>query len=201
VTAVIEPTRRALSVRQAEIVEHLIEAAAKEATERGYEGVTVRNAAKRAGVAPATAYTYFASKDHLLAEVLWRRIESLPPIVTDSAMDARERVTKELAHVAMFMSTEPELAAACTTALLGSGADVKVLRDRFGARIVARIAAAIGEHRDVRVLRTLNLALVGAMLSAGMGNLSFAEVPQAMADVAALIIPQDPKTPRRSPKR
>ena len=38
----------------------------------------MRSAAERAGVAPATAYTYFASKDHLLAEVLWRRMEALP---------------------------------------------------------------------------------------------------------------------------
>ena len=50
-----------------------MDAAADEARERGYEGMTVRSVARRAGVAPATAYTYFASKDHLLAEVLWRR--------------------------------------------------------------------------------------------------------------------------------
>ena len=31
--------------------------------------------AKRAGVSPATAYTYFSSKDHVLAEVLWRRTQ------------------------------------------------------------------------------------------------------------------------------
>ena len=51
---------------------------------RGYDGLTVRTVARRAGVAPATAYTYFASKDHLLAEVLWRRLQALPvPSVHD----------------------------------------------------------------------------------------------------------------------
>ena len=43
-------------------------------------GLTVRNVARRAGVAPATAYTYFSSKDHLLAEVLWRGMEALPAV-------------------------------------------------------------------------------------------------------------------------
>ena len=40
--------------------------------------LTVRNVARRAGVAPATAYTYFASKDHLVAEVFWRRLRGPP---------------------------------------------------------------------------------------------------------------------------
>ena len=56
----------------------LVRAAEEETEEVGYAGLTVRGVARRAGVAPATAYTYFSSKDHLLAEVLWRRMESLP---------------------------------------------------------------------------------------------------------------------------
>ena len=52
---------------------------ADEVEEVGYAGLTVRIVARRAGVAPATAYTYFSSKDHLLAEVLWRRMQALPP--------------------------------------------------------------------------------------------------------------------------
>jgi AcrR family transcriptional regulator len=188
VTTVTEPTRRSLTARQAEIVDRLLDAAAAEATERGYEKTTVRSAAHRAGVAPATAYTYFASKDHLLSEVLWRRLEHLGPSATDLPAGSLERVTEELDRLGTFMSAEPELAAACTTALLGSGADVRVLRDRFGSRIITRIAGALGEDPDPRVLRTLNLALVGAMLSAGMGNLDFAEVRDAMATAAALVI-------------
>ena len=31
---------------------------------------------RRAGVAPATAYTYFSSKSHLVAEVFWRRLSA-----------------------------------------------------------------------------------------------------------------------------
>jgi AcrR family transcriptional regulator len=188
VTTLTQPTRRHLSPRQTELVDRLLEAAAEDATEHGYEGSSVRSAARRAGLAPATAYTYFASKDHLLAEVLWRRLERIPEPQHEAGVDVLELVTCELGRLGTFMAAEPELATACTTALLGSGADVRVVRDRFGARIVSRISAALGEHPDPSVLATLNLALIGAMLSAGMGHISYDEVPRAMSEAAALVI-------------
>ncbi len=165
-----------------------MEAALNEVRERGYEGLTVRGAARRAGVAPATAYTYFASKDHVLAEILWRRLDSLPPVAPDPGLETLERVTVELARLGTFMAADPEVAAACTTALLGAGADVKELRDRIGSRIVSRISAALGEKNGGAVLQTLNLAYVGAMLSAGMGHLTYSEVPDAMATAAGLVL-------------
>jgi len=67
----VEATRRRLSPRQAEVVAQLVQSTVEEVEEVGYAGLTVRNVARRAGVAPATAYNYFSSKDHLLAEVLW----------------------------------------------------------------------------------------------------------------------------------
>jgi AcrR family transcriptional regulator len=187
VTDLIESTRRYLTPRQAELVDRVVEAAVREVREHGYDGLTIRGAARSAGVAPATAYTYFASKDHVLAEILWRRLESLPPVAPDPALSALQRVTEELAKLGTFMAADPDVAAACTTALLGTGADVKELRDRFGSRIVSRIAAALGDD-DGPVLQTLNLAYVGAMLSAGMGHLTFEEVPGAMATAAALVL-------------
>jgi AcrR family transcriptional regulator len=75
---VLEATRRRLTERQAEVVQQLIDATAAEVDEDGYAGLTVRNVARRAGVAPATAYNYFSSKDHLLAELLWRRMTAMP---------------------------------------------------------------------------------------------------------------------------
>jgi AcrR family transcriptional regulator len=186
--SLVEPTRRHLSPRQAELVDRIVEAAGDEARSLGYEKMSVRGAARRAGVAPATAYTYFASKDHLLAEVLWRRLEALPPVSFSPSQDTLDRVVTELGQLGTFMAADPEVAAACTTAFLGTGTDVKVLRDRIGARIVARISAALGHKPDPAVLQTLSLAYIGAMLSAGMGHLTFAEVPQAMATAAGLVV-------------
>ena len=62
---------------------NLTEAAVAELIETGYAALTVRNVARRAGVAPATAYTYFASKEHLVAEVFWRRFSATEPAKAD----------------------------------------------------------------------------------------------------------------------
>ncbi len=136
-TDLIESTRRYLSPRQAGLVDRVVEAAENEVREHGYEGLTIRGAARRAGVAPATAYTYFGSKDHVLAEILWRRLESLSPVSPDPDQPTLERVTEELARLGTFIAADPEVAAACTTALLGTGADVKEFarQDRLENRV------------------------------------------------------------------
>jgi len=183
-----ESTRRRLTPRQAVVVERLVDAAADEARATGYEGLTVRNVARRVGVAPATAYTYFASKDHLLAEVLWRRLQALPIPPTSPGDSGVDRVTAALRVLGLFMADDPTLAAACTTALLGSGPEVRAVRVRFGAALHDRLADALGDDADETVLRTLDLAYSGAMLWAGMGHIDFGDVPDALADVARLAL-------------
>jgi len=188
VTVTAEDSRRRLTPRQVAVVERLVEAAAEEARQAGYESTTVRAAARRAGVAPATAYTYFASKDHLLAEVLWRRMEALPSVQLAPGATPLERVSAELRVFGLFMADDPLLAAACTTALLGSGPEVRAVRLRFGAEVDARLARALGEAHDAAVLQGLDLAYSGAMLWAGMGHLAFAEVPRVLSELAARLI-------------
>jgi AcrR family transcriptional regulator len=183
-----ETTRRRVTTKQAEIVQRLVEAAADEGRERGYEGMTVRGASRRAGVAPATAYTYFASKDHLLAEVLWRRFSALPAVVSPPGSSGLERVTDALGDLGLFMADDPLLAAACTTALLGPGPDVRALRVRFGTELHNRIASALGPEADATIVLGLDLAYSGAMLWAGMGHLAYAAVPDALADVARVLL-------------
>ena len=183
-----EASRRRLTLRQIAVVEQLVEAAAAEARERGYEGVSVRTVARRAGVAPATAYTYFASKDHMLAEALWRRLQALPVPGADDGAGASERVIAELRVLGLFMADDPTLAAACTTALLGSGPEVRAVRVLFGAALHERLAAALGDRADEAVLRSLDLAYSGAMLWAGMGHIHFEDVPEVLADMARLVL-------------
>jgi AcrR family transcriptional regulator len=183
-----ETTRRRVTTKQAEVVQRLVDAAADEARENGYEGMTVRSASRRAGVAPATAYTYFASKDHLLAEVLWRRFHALPPVASPPGSTVLDRVTGALGQLGLFMADDPLLAAACTTALLGAGPDVRDLRVRFGAELHTRLAAALGPDADPTIVLSLDLAYSGAMLWAGMGHLPYGAVPSALADVARALL-------------
>jgi AcrR family transcriptional regulator len=179
------PARRHLSERQAEVMERLVAAAAEEAEERPYADISVRTIAKRAGVAPATAYTYFSGKDHLLAEVLWRRVQASPHLV-DLNLDLPERVA-DTARTMGFATMGPAALATCTTALLGDGPDVKRVRARLGAEIGRRLAAALGDGVDPAVLPVLQVTYTGALLSAGMGHLDFGAVPVLLAEAAALM--------------
>ncbi|WP_307797534.1 TetR/AcrR family transcriptional regulator [Actinomadura barringtoniae] len=179
-----EPTRRRLTERQADTVRRLTDAAVEEVREAGYEGLTVRNVAKRAGVAPATAYTYFASKNHLITEVFWRRLSALAPVEGTG----KAKAVEVLREIALLVSDEPELAGACTTAMLGTDPDVRELRVRIGVAIRERLEAALGSGADPKVLGALELAYAGALVHAGMGYTSYARMADRLAEMAELIL-------------
>jgi AcrR family transcriptional regulator len=180
-----QPGRRHLSERQAEVMERLVAAAAEEAEERPYADISVRTIAKRAGLAPATAYTYFSGKDHLLAEVLWRRMQASPSLV-DLTLPLPKRVADTVRTMGFGAMGSPAVAV-CTTALLGDGPDVKRVRSRLGAEITRRLESALGGGEDPAVLDVLQVTYTGALLSAGMGHLAFDAVPMLMAEATALM--------------
>lgn len=180
-----QPGRRHLSERQAGVMERLLVAAAEEAEERPYADVSVRTIAKRAGVAPATAYTYFSGKDHLLAEVLWRRMQASPSLV-DLTLPLPDRVADTVRTMGFGAMGSPAVAV-CTTALLGDGPDVRRVRSRLGAEIGRRLEGALGAGADPAVRNVLQITYTGALLSAGMGHLAFDAVPLLMAEATALM--------------
>jgi AcrR family transcriptional regulator len=198
----LEATRRRLSPRQAEAVMHLVRATGEEVEEVGYSGLTVRNVARRAGVAPATAYNYFSSKDHLLAEVLWRRIQALPPIkapvTTSESGSVSRRLTDAVSAMVLFTTESPALVDACTVALLSSNPDVKHLRDRIGAQIHHRLVAAVGPDVDPLVVRVLETCFSGSLLAAGMGHMPYGDIPGLVTAAAELLVERATRSPRPS---
>lgn len=182
-----QATRRELNARQAETVERIVAAAQDELRDVGFDGMTVRSVANRAGVAPATAYTYFASKNHLVAEIFWRRLTERPRLEETLTSPVR-RVVEVFDDLAAFLAADQELAAATTSALLASEPDVRQLRLMIGNEINARITAALGDSASDDVIDALTVSWSGAMLQAGMGHAEYATLGQRMARVAALIL-------------
>ena len=187
-TSTTEPLRRDLGGRQADRVDALVDATIAELRTHGYDGLTVRNVARRAQVAAATAYTYFGSKDHLVAEVFWRRLAALPMPTIDGRRSTRARVSTVLRELALLIAEEPELAAASTTAILAADPDVQRLRDQIGAAFNDRLIAALGDDGEAAVVRALNLALAGALLQAGMGYFSYTQLADRMDEVAGVLL-------------
>jgi AcrR family transcriptional regulator len=194
-TLATEATRRRLTARQADTVRRITEAGVEEVRESGYENLSIRDVARRAGVAPATAYTYFGSRDHLLAEIFWRRLSALPPVGArggpgddaepSPAAGRKVEVIAVLRELALLVSEEPELAAGCTAAMFGSEPDVRQLRLYIGQQIHERIEAAAGRSPQGRLLE---LAFFGAMVEAGLGYTTYEHVADRLAEAVELIM-------------
>lgn len=164
-----------------------------EVRELGYRGLTVRSVARRSGVAAATAYTYFSSKEHLVAEVFWRRISDQVPRPLDRRRSTASRVTDVLLDFALVVADEAELAAATTVALLVDDPEVHELRVRIGRELRTRLQAALGDDGDERTVRALELLLSGALIHAGTGHLRYADLPDRLAESAGLLLGAAPR--------
>ncbi len=183
-----ESTRRRLSSRQAATLAKLTDAALAELRDVGFDSLTVRHVAARAGVAPATAYTYFSSREHLVTELFWRRLAELPPTPIDRRRRPETRVSAVLSDLALVVADEPELAAACTVAVLSTDPDVRLLRDRIGVGIRRRILDALGDDATPDIVSALELVVSGALVHAGTGHLDYGELPARLQSAAHLIL-------------
>lgn len=181
-------TRRHLSGRQARTVEGLVEAAVVELATVGYAALTVRGVAQRAGVAPATAYTYFASKEHLVAEVYWRRFAGQTPPPVDRRRSLANRATEVLSGFALVVADETDLAAACTVAMMADDPEVADLRVRIGTELHRRLVDALEPEVSAAQLMTLELAVSGLLVQVGTGHMDYAAVPDHLAEVAETVL-------------
>jgi AcrR family transcriptional regulator len=183
------PVRRSLRARPAETVEKVLEAALDEVRAVGYEELTVRAVASRAGVSPATAYTYFGSKQHLVAELFARCFAAVP--ASEAAGGAATRLAAAMRDVADFLAGEPELSAAATVALLDNDPDVARLRTSVGVDMMDRFARALGDDAERAALELAELAFNGAMLEAGMGFMTYEEMGDRLDRLAPRIVGGD----------
>ncbi|MUL83884.1 MULTISPECIES: TetR/AcrR family transcriptional regulator [unclassified Mycolicibacterium] len=197
VSAVTEPARESdkeapRNRRQEETFRKVLTAGIEMLRESSYADLTVRAVAARAGVAPATAYTYFSSKNHLIAE-MYLDLVSQVPYFTDVNDSMTTRVDAALRALTMVVADEPEVAAACTTALLGGGTDpaVRKVRDRIGAEIHKRIRSAVGPDADTRIVSALEMTFFGALVNAGSGAFTYHQIADRLTYVVGLVLGED----------
>ena len=167
--------------------ERLLEAGREELRAVGHQTLTIRTVAQRAGVSSATAYTYLESKNRLYAELFWRFLvedEGRAP----QGDDAVARVRSVTRHLGARLAQAPELAAAVTPALLGADPEVDELRLRIGGEFVRRFEAALADEARPEVVEALTLAFSGALLQAGMGLMTYAEMSDRLDSVVAVIM-------------
>jgi len=142
---------RRLSPEQALRRSAVIDAARALAREGGYAAVTMQAVAARSGVGRATLYRYFASKDHLLAEVVLAWGAELTGALRQqrlAAETAAERVAEVLLFVLDAARAEPQLTSAVLTAATSPDPEAVRAGLRLGSVIGSYLGVALGDAAE-----------------------------------------------------
>ncbi len=185
--------RQWLSERQSATVASLLDAGLEEVREVGFEKLTIRSVAQRAGVTHTTAYSYFTSKSHLISELHWRQTQAMPPPEVAASESFVGRVRAAFEGPAGLLAADPVLSRAVFVAIISDEPEVRRLRGAVGAELVSRLRTALGPFDDPELVSTLFMAYSGAMMLVGTGTRDFLEVIPRIGTVARLIDPTRPR--------
>jgi TetR/AcrR family transcriptional regulator, cholesterol catabolism regulator len=166
-------------------IRKVLDAGLQELRESSYAALTMRAVATRAGVSPASAYTYFPSKSALVAAVYLQFLQELP-LHTDVDDTTKTRVSATLRDMAVVVADEPELTIACGAALMADDPAVKPLREQIAEEVARRIAAALGPGWPRAVKSTLQITFAGALMTARF--VSYPEIAGQLDEAVGLIL-------------
>jgi AcrR family transcriptional regulator len=160
---------RTLSKDQQARRERLLDAARQLAHEGGYHAVTMHDVADRAGVARATVYRYFATKDHLLTEVAATWAHRVTDDIDALAVGETpvERLSALLERIVHAAAEELTLTSAIIQAVTSADSSVDDARTVLFLFVRDRLSAAIGdpvpERDEVEIV--LGHVLLAALVS------------------------------------
>ncbi len=161
-----------------------MDAAAQLALAGGYDAVTMRGVAKEAGVSAPTAYQHFASKDHLLVEVMIDRVNATTAAVTakpEQGWTAIDRTVATLRRAMRRVEDEPNLYIAMMRSYISGVPEVAHVRTGMETSMQSWVDTALAstevDDRDAVI------AILEAVLFAGMvGLVTGGKQPHDVAD-------------------
>ncbi|WP_235508421.1 TetR family transcriptional regulator [Agromyces sp. Soil535] len=131
----------------------ILEAAAAEFGERGYEAASIRSIARRAQVDPSLVHHYFDDKSALVAEVV--AVPLRPDRIVQGALDGPvEELGARLLRAVLAAWDNPKVRPAATTALrsvIGQGPAARMLREFLRREIMLRLATRLGDAGDAEL--------------------------------------------------
>ena len=163
---------RPLSATQAATRQRLLDAARQLASEGGYDAVSMRGVAARAGVSPPTAYQYFASRDHVLVEVLTELAAATTVLIADRPSRRRdpvERTVATLRRVVQRAEDEPLLFVALIRAYISGAPEVRHASGAMESSMRSWIDSALGA--EAMGDREAVVSILEAVLFTGMAGL------------------------------
>ena len=187
---------RRLSPEQAARRSAVVVAARTLARAGGYTAVTMQSVAEHSGVGRATLYRYFASKDHLLAEVVlaWgadlsAELQSRPL----RAGSAAERVAEVLLHVLAAAQAEPRLTSAVLAAATSADPEAVRAGQELGAVMQRYLDVALGESAGPErgeLAQLVGHVLFSALVHMTSGRLAPAAAATSLRAAARRLFPE-----------
>ncbi|WP_194853048.1 TetR family transcriptional regulator [Nocardia sp. SYP-A9097] len=140
-------------------IERVLDSAIRVLARTGFDGLNLRAVAKEAGSATATVYTYFESREQLVAEIVWRAM-SLPSVEplhapasdVPTGSPSTPLTVSRMGNAATTLADKPGLAE---------------LRDRLADQVRARVLTALGPDADPAVADLLQRQYINALAGAG----------------------------------
>jgi AcrR family transcriptional regulator len=188
---------RRLSAAQVKRRGRVRDAARALAEEGGYPAVTMDAVADRSGVARATIYRYFASKDHLLAEVtadwaasLIDELRARPPRGSSPA----RRVARAFRWILEVTAGHPRLTASIVASITSSEPEAVRAGARFGSILPSLLDVALGDadvSRRAEAERILGHVFFSVLVNTTTGRIPGDEGPAAIDAAADLLFPAE----------
>lgn len=178
-------------VRRAKIVEAVIELIA----DLGAEAVQMRDVAQRSGVALATVYRYFSSKDHLLAAALedWQK-RLTRRIVSAAGRTEQDPITSVLDYLRRALRAfhrNPEMTALMLQTMTSSDPEARVAIDqmnRTNAEMFNRLLDGVAPEDIPNISFGISAALSNALAGLLTGMLTFDETLSRVEWVARALL-------------
>ncbi|MDR3656398.1 MAG: TetR family transcriptional regulator [Mycobacterium sp.] len=184
-------------IRRAKVIEEVIDLIA----EVGAEAVQMRDVAQRSGVALATVYRYFSSKDHLLAAALedWQKRLTRRILASGGPpdQDPLPGILDYLRRALRAFHRNPEMTALMLRLLRSTDPEAKTTIDqmnRTNAEMFNRLLDGVAPEDIPNVSFALNAALSGALTGLLTARLSFDESLSHVEWVARVLL--DERQPR-----
>lgn len=171
--------------RPARTIRKLLDAGAAELRATSYSAMTMRSVAARAEVSPASAYTYFPSKNALVTTLYLETLKTVP-LQIDSAATPKTRVGTAIREMLLAGADEPEIISACATAMLADEPAVEAVRAEIIQEFGRRLRAALGPGWRPEVLTTLGLTFAGALMSARF--VDYEQISAQLDDAVGLVL-------------
>jgi AcrR family transcriptional regulator len=185
-----------LSSRQAARRQAVVDAALRLLAAREYEQISVREVAESAGVALATLYHYFPSKEQLFAEGLVQWAGTLSSDVTRrplSGTTPAQRLEEALLRSARAFERHPQLARLVNLLEISGepfARDVLTRLDAVTTEVYLGLLSDLPHDDAVRVVRVADAVLDAALRAWSGGRATMRDVRTSLSDAVSLLLPE-----------